>query len=83
MSVSDLPFERFICEARVTFRGKELALNKIVAQIALDEIAPSLKPPLDPFDLHRMDQTRERRLRFVDMIAAEFAHALTEALYKL
>ena len=73
-------YDDFTCEARVRFRGKDLALNKIVARVELDDMAPA-RGPVDPFNYNFVQQAAERRQRFIDMISAEFAHALTEALY--
>lgn len=70
------------CEARVTFRGKELHLNRLIIQADIEDMLPPRYPIMDPFELSiRVEQT-ERRRRFVDCVAAEFAQALTEALYK-
>ena len=76
--------EEFTCQARVMWRGKELHLNKIVAQIDLDEIIPEkfIPPNPTPHDLYAINVRDERRRRFVDFISSEFAHALTEALFK-
>jgi len=78
--------EEFTCQARVMWRGKELHLNRIVAQIDLDEIIPPhMLMHEDPsiVSLHELSNRNERRRRFVDLISAEFAHALTEALFKV
>lgn len=74
-------FDELTCEARVRFRGKDLALNKIIARIDLEEILPSWNPPMTPADMADHVKRDERRHRFVDMLASEFAHALTEALH--
>lgn len=74
--------DEFTCEARVRFRGEDLHLNRIIARFDLQEILPPRNPPMDPMDLSLVQQASERRRRFVDMIAAEFAHTLTEALFK-
>jgi len=74
--------QEFICEARVRFNGKDLALNKIVSHIVLDDIVPTSSPLLYPTNAVDTMHRDERRQRFVDMISAEFAHALTEALFK-
>ena len=75
-------FDEFVCEARVRFRGKDLALNKIIARVVLEDIMP-VRGVVDEFDMMRLSQGDERRRRFVDMISAEFAHALTEALFEM
>ncbi len=77
--------EEFTCQAKVIWRGKELHLNKILAQINLDEITPEefIPPNPTPHDLYAINVRDERRRRFVDLISAEFAHALTEALFKM
>lgn len=75
--------DEFRCEARCSFGGKELNLNKIIAKIDIEEITPSRNPVFDPSDVWRNQERLERRKRLVDMIASEFAHALTDALYKL
>jgi hypothetical protein len=74
--------EEFTCEASVMWRGKKLAMNKIVSRISLDDIMPTNTPFLHPADAIDFMRRDERRKRFVDMIAAEFAHALTEAIYR-
>ena len=73
-------YDEFICEARVRFRGKDLALDKIISRVDLGEIIPE-RGPID--SIHYMDhqQKLERRKRFIDMVTSEFAHALTEALF--
>lgn len=73
--------DEFICEARVRFRGQDLSLNKIVARVDLEEIAP-LCGPILPSEVPDYHQRAERRRRLVDYIAGQFAHALTEALFK-
>ena len=72
----------FRCEARVTFNGRQLALDRIIAHVDIEEIMPSRGPFLHPYDVVDANKRDERRRRFIDFIAAEFAHALTEALYK-
>ncbi len=72
----------FECRAQVLYRGQELHLNKIIARFDLEEIMPPRDAISDPFDLHRVQETAERRRRFIDMLASEFAHSLTEALFK-
>lgn len=74
--------QEFRCEARVTFMGEELHLNKILARFAVEDIMPPRGLVLDPFDLVRVQENAERRRRFIDMVAAEFGHALTEAIFK-
>ena len=73
--------ERFECQARVLFRGETLALNKIVADIEIDDLIPP--KVFDPTFIIDYSQRAERRQRFFDLISAEFAHALTEAIFKL
>lgn len=73
-------YDEFVCEARVRFRGRDLALDKIISRINLDEIVP-MQGPANPFDYNLYQQNAERRKRFIDMVASEFAHALTQALY--
>lgn len=73
--------DEFTCRAIVTFQGRELHLNKIVSRIDLAEIAPPRGPILDPADIHHATEASERRRRFIDFLAAEFAHSLTEALF--
>ena len=73
----------FECDARVRYQGGVLALNKIISEIDIEDIMPSRNPISDPFEFNYLNQKSERRRRFVDMIAAEFAQALTEALYKI
>jgi len=78
--------EEFICQARVVWRGKELHLNRIVAQIDLDEIIPPhmlMREEPSVVSLNELSDRNERRRRFVDLISAEFAHSLTEALFKM
>lgn len=73
-------YDEFVCEARVRFRGKDLALDRIVSRIDLEGMLPP-RGLTGPFDYPRVVKASERRKRFVDMLASEFAHALTEALY--
>ena len=75
-------YDKFECQARVLFCGKELHFCKIVTQMSLETVAPYRHPFANPGDYIQAEQRAERRRRFVDMIAAEFAQALTEALYK-
>lgn len=73
--------DEFTCEARVRFRGKDLALNRIVARAELEDIMPPRHAIMDPLGMSQEMQSQERRRRLVDYIAGEFAHALTEALF--
>jgi len=77
--------EEFTCQARVMWRGKELHLNRIVAQIDLDGILPQklISPTPMPKELYELNNNLERRRRFIDLLSAEFAHALIEALFKV
>jgi hypothetical protein len=72
----------FEVQARCRFNGEDLWMEKIIARIDLEEVMPPRSAVLDPMDLVRVQQAAERRRRLVDMIAAEFAHTLTEALFK-
>jgi hypothetical protein len=73
--------DEFTCQAKVTFRGKVLALNRIVANIYLEDIMPSNIPLFDPSEYVSTLHRAERRKRFVDFVAAEFAQALTQAIF--
>ncbi len=78
--------EEFMCQAKVMWRGKELHLDRIVAQIDLDEIIPPhmlMREEPTVVSLNELSNRNERRRKFVDLISAEFAHALTEALFKM
>lgn len=69
--------------ARVSFQGKDLCLDKIVMQVDLDGMRPMRGVAfVMPGDVIQYNERQERRKRLVDLIAAEFAHALTEALFK-
>lgn len=70
----------FTCELRVSYRGKELALDKLISRIELADILP-LRGPIEPMMLGLYNERTERRNRFVDMLASNFAHALTEGLF--
>lgn len=72
----------FEVQARCRFNGEDLHMNKMLVQFDLEDIMPFRSMALDPSDIVRSQQASERRRRLVDMIAAEFAHSLTEALFK-
>lgn len=61
----------------------ELAIDMRMDRFELDELARGPVPlGLTPYDVMAFEQRRERRKRFVDMIAAEVALALTEKLVR-
>ncbi len=72
--------EELVVHAKVEFRGRVLAMDKIVARLTLEDIAPGSFPSL-PWEQAEFIERGDRRRRLVDLIAAEFAHALTEALF--
>lgn len=59
---------------------KKLAVSRKINDFDLDEIARGPVPRFDPWDAMSHMQRMERRKRFVDMIAGDFAHALTSKL---
>ena len=65
------------------YGGESLGLNHAISGVALEDIMPSSRPPLDPFDLYRIHQQGERRQRLVEMFASSLAREITEGLYKL
>lgn len=73
-------FEEFTCEVRVRFRGKDLALNKIVSRVELEDMLP-VKGPVDPLNFGDIYKRQERRQRFIDMVSAQIATAMTDGLY--
>lgn len=76
-----MAYEDFTLESRVRYAGQTLALNQIVSRINLEDIMP-IDGPVEPSYFMVAQETSERRRRFIDMIAAEVAHALTEALFE-
>lgn len=68
-----------IFNVTVDIGGRRLELSELLVRADLDDIRPNLSP--DPWSVRIDDQSRERRKRFVDMLSANFAHALTDALF--
>lgn len=72
-----------ICiRAEVQFHGKTLHLNRLIMQFDLEDLLPARGPFIDPYDMVNVQQRAERRQRAVDLIAAQFAQALLEGIYK-
>ena len=74
--------EEFMCRTVVTFRGRELVLNRIVSHVNLEQMIPPREPAFSPQDFVEVMYRKEQRDRFINMLSGEIAHALTEALFK-
>lgn len=72
-----------VCNIRVEYRGKVLQMNRVSADFVIEDLIPPKGPEFDLDNLARLSHRSERRKRFVDMISGEFAHAITEALFKI
>lgn len=70
-------------EANVRLPSGELIhLSKLVTRWDFDEVSPP-KGPVSPFDTHSsFREQAERRQRWVDAVSAQFALALTQAIYE-
>jgi len=61
----------------------ELAIDIVHDRFELDELACGPVPlGLTPYEVMAYEQRRERRQRFVDMVASQIAHALTTELVR-
>ena len=65
----------------MTTTSRAVCPNRI-SMIDLDQIMPPRNLSMDPWEMHSMYESSERRSRVIDVISSEFAHALTEALFK-
>ncbi len=70
-----------IFNVEVDIGGRRLALSELIVRADLDDIRPPTSSP-DPWTRGIEEDARERRRRFTDMLAGNFAHALTEALFE-
>lgn len=67
--------------SRSSIGDRELALNNVITRLDLYDIRP-VEGPIEMAYLHDAKQSRERRKRLVDLLASNFAHAITEALFE-
>ena len=69
------------CETRIRIRGKTLTINKIIAEVQLFDLMPP--KILDPVLLIAYNEKTERRDKMIDLIAAQIAYSINEAIYKI